>query len=54
MTMGSLFASDPSPLVQTVVYMAAMFAGYALLTPSDEWSQAWQTVRAAWSRRRED
>jgi hypothetical protein len=50
--MAPLFASDPSPLVQTAVYMAAMLTGYALLTPPEEWSRAWQTVRTVWSRRR--
>jgi hypothetical protein len=39
--------SDPSPLLQTTVYMAAMLAGYALLTKPEEWAQAWQTVRSA-------
>ena len=53
MTMGSPFDSDPSPLLQTAVYMAAMLAGYALLTPSEEWTRAWQAIRAAWDRRRQ-
>jgi hypothetical protein len=51
--MASLFASEPSPLVQTAVYMAAMLTGYALLTPSEEWSRAWQAVRTVWSRHRD-
>ena len=48
----SLFSSEPSPLAQTAVYMAAMFTGYALLTPPEEWTRAWETVRTAWFRRR--
>jgi hypothetical protein len=45
--------TDPSPLVQTAVYMAGMLAGYALLTAPDEWTRAWQTVRTVWRRRRD-
>lgn len=51
--MSPLLASDPSPLVQTAVYMAGILTGYALLTPTEEWSRAWRTVRTVWSRRRE-
>jgi hypothetical protein len=51
--MPSLFAAEPSPLMQTAVYMAAMLTGYALLTPPEDWSRAWRTVRTAWSRRRD-
>ncbi|HEX6104349.1 MAG TPA: hypothetical protein VFZ26_02120 [Gemmatimonadales bacterium] len=46
-------ASDPSPLVQTTVYMAGILAGYALLTRPEEWARAWETVRSVWSRRPE-
>ncbi len=45
-------AGDPSPLMLTALYMAAIFAGYALLTAPEEWQRAWQTVRQAWTRRR--
>jgi hypothetical protein len=44
---------DPSPLVLTALYMAGIFAGYALLTAPEEWQRAWQTVRQALDRRRE-
>jgi len=47
-------AADPSPLVQTAIYMAGMLAGYALLTGPEDWSQAWDTVRSVWSRPRND
>lgn len=43
---------DPSPLALTALYMAGIFAGYALLTAPEEWDRAWQTVRRAWDRRR--
>jgi len=46
-------ASDPSPLVQTAVYMAGILTGYALLTRPEEWARAWETVRSVWSRRRQ-
>ena len=39
---------DPSPLLQTSVYMAGILAGYALLTGPQEWSRAWETVRQFW------
>jgi hypothetical protein len=42
---------DPSPLSLTALYMAGIFAGYALLTAPEEWQRAWQTVRRAWNRR---
>ncbi len=45
-------AGDPSPLMLTALYMAGIFAGYALLTAPEEWQRAWQTVRQAWTRRR--
>ena len=51
--MGSFFVPEPSPFVQTAVYMVAMLAGYALLTQPEEWARAWQTVRTVWSRRQD-
>jgi hypothetical protein len=27
-----------------------MLTGYALLTSSEEWARAWQTVRSVWER----
>ena len=44
-------ASDPSPLLQTTVYMAGILAGYALLTMPEEWARAWDTVRSVWWRK---
>jgi hypothetical protein len=41
-------SSDPSPLVQTAVYMAGILGGYALLVRPDEWQRAWQTIRSTW------
>jgi hypothetical protein len=43
-------ASDPSPLVQTVVYMAGVLAGYVLLVRPDEWQRAWETIRNTWTK----
>jgi hypothetical protein len=43
-------SADPSPLVQTVVYMAGMLVGYVLLVRPDEWQRAWETIRNTWSR----
>jgi hypothetical protein len=43
-----LIASDPSPLVQTAVYMAGVLAGYILLVRPDEWQRAWDTIRNSW------
>jgi hypothetical protein len=40
--------SDPSPLVQTAVYMASVLAGYVLLVKPDEWQRAWETIRNTW------
>ena len=40
-----LIAVDPSPLVQTAVYMAGVLAGYVLLVRPDEWQRAWDTIR---------
>lgn len=41
-------ASDPSPLVQTAVYMAGVLGGYVLLLRPDEWQRAWETIRSTW------
>jgi hypothetical protein len=49
-----LIASDPSPMVQAAVYMAAVLAGYVLLVQPDEWQNAWESLRNTWSRRRKD
>jgi hypothetical protein len=49
-----LIATDPSPLVQTAVYMAGVLAGYILLLRPDEWQRAWDTLRDVWSKRAED
>jgi hypothetical protein len=46
-------SSDPSPLVQTAVYMAGVLGGYVLLIRPDEWQQAWETIRSTWSRSRD-
>jgi hypothetical protein len=43
-------SSDPSPLVQTAVYMAGVLGGYVLLIRPDEWQQAWETIRNTWSK----
>ena len=47
-----LLAPDPSPLLQTTVYMGGMLAGYLLLTKPEEWAEVRQTVREIWERRR--
>lgn len=47
-------SSDPSPLVQTAVYMASVLAGYMLLVRPDEWQRAWQTIRSTWSKQPRD
>jgi hypothetical protein len=44
-------STDPSPLVQTAVYMAGMLGGYVLLVRPDEWQRAWETIRNTWSKR---
>jgi hypothetical protein len=46
--------SDPSPLVQTVVYMAGILGGYMLLVRPDEWQRAWNTIRESWTRPPQD
>jgi hypothetical protein len=45
-----MLPSDPSPLVQTTVYMAGMLAGYLLLTDPEEWERVRETVREVWLR----
>jgi hypothetical protein len=45
---------NPSPLVQTAVYMAGILAGYLLLVHPDEWQRAWQSIRDSWSERSRD
>lgn len=47
-------SSDPSPIVQTAVYMAGVLVGYVLLVRPDEWQTAWETLRSTWSKRRSD
>ena len=49
-----LSASDPSPMVQTAVYMAGVLLGYVLLVRPDEWQSAWETLRSSWSKRHEN
>jgi hypothetical protein len=44
--------SEPSPLLQTAVYMAGVLVGYLLLTQPEEWARVRQTVREVWARRR--
>ncbi|HKH83635.1 MAG TPA: hypothetical protein VKA25_08125, partial [Gemmatimonadales bacterium] len=44
-------SSDPSPLVQTAVYMAGVLVGYVMLVRPDEWQTAWETIRTSWSKR---
>ena len=43
-------SSDPSPLVQTAIYMAGVLGGYVLLVRPDEWQQAWELIRSTWSK----
>ena len=47
-----LVASEPSPIMQTAVYMGGILAGYLLLTRPEEWERVRETVREVWSRRR--
>ena len=49
-----LATTDPSPLVQTAVYMGGVLAGYMLLVRPDEWQRAWETIRATWTKRPQD
>lgn len=45
-----LASAQPSPLIQTAVYMAGVLIGYMLLVRPDEWQQAWETIRNTWSK----
>jgi hypothetical protein len=47
-------SSDPSPLVQTAVYMVGILLGYVLLLQPEEWQRAWETIRNTWSKPSED
>ena len=47
-------SSDPSPLVQTAVYMVGILLGYGLLVQPEEWQRTWETIRSAWSKPSED
>jgi hypothetical protein len=47
-------STDPSPLVQTAVYMAGILVGYILLVQPEEWQRAWQTIRNTWTKRPQD
>lgn len=47
-------SSDPSPLMQTAVYMAGVLVGYILLVQPDEWQRAWETLRSTWSKPTQD
>jgi hypothetical protein len=49
-----LASADPSPLVQTAVYMAGVLVGYVLLVQPDEWQRAWDTIRSTWSKPSQD
>jgi len=44
--------SQPSPLLQTAVYLAGVLAGYLLLTQPEEWTRVRETVREAGARRK--
>lgn len=47
-------SADPSPLVQTTVYMAGVLVGYILLVRPDEWQSAWESLRNSWTKHSED
>jgi hypothetical protein len=47
-------SSEPSPMVQTAVYMAGILVGYILLVRPDEWQRAWETLRSTWSKPTQD
>jgi hypothetical protein len=47
-------STDPSPLVQTAVYMAGILVGYILLVQPEEWQRAWETIRNTWTKRPQD
>lgn len=40
-----LYPAEPSPLLQTAVYMGGMVVGYLLLTGPEEWARVRETVR---------
>lgn len=44
-------SSDPSPIVQAAVYMAAVAVGYVLLLAPEEWQEVRETIRNTWTRR---
>jgi hypothetical protein len=48
-----MLQGEPSPVIQTAVYMGGILAGYLLLTQPEEWERVRQTVRQVWERRRE-
>ena len=45
-----LVSSDPSPLMQTAVYMGGILAGYLMLTRPEAWERVRETVRQVWER----
>jgi len=47
-----LVPSEPSPLIQTAVYMGGILAGYLLLNRPEEWERVRETVREVWSRKK--
>jgi len=47
-----LLAPDPSPLLQTAVYMGGILTGYLLLMAPEEWQRVRESVREVWGRRR--
>lgn len=47
-------SSDPSPIVQTAVYMAGVLVGYVLLIRPDEWQTARDALRRTWTKHRKD
>jgi hypothetical protein len=49
-----ILSTNPSPLVQTVVYMAGILGGYMLLSQPAEWQRAWETIRETWTKRGQD
>ena len=48
-----ILVGEPSPLVETAVYMGGILAGYLLLTQPEEWERVRETVRQVWERRRD-
>ena len=49
----SSVSTDPSPLSLAAVYMTGILLGHMLLMPTKELRRVWQTIRSAWSRRRD-